>query len=440
MGLLDTENPSAISAMLQGLLATHPAIQQTPGGPQDMPQVGGMPMQAPPMATPDQPRHSMVDRLHTRLSGLLDSAKSEAPAGYNGLLSADEQQSAQPGRGESIIGRVLGLGSDVFTKQHYRQNLDQVLKMKEHAQGLAQEKQHMALRAQVGGILADTKMSPDDRFAALTKMLGTAFQIGDEKSIGSIANAMQSAKPVAPKAAPTYEPKAFKLKDGSIGWVKPGEPVPEGATPFHEPPQIGPDRTIVQVEGPDGPMWATREQAIGMPAKKAGAAGSAQNAASEALLRSSVSEMHNADSYMKSYENDLASGKKSINGLSQFMGGIGNSFTHDDPASRAVQNVALTALNKVNPDLARYIRRGLSFAEGEAGISKRPSDFRTKMAAFLSTASSGASPELISDIQGRRSSILVPLHDVVSKMGGSTSKGSGSVTGSKLDAYRHLLQ
>lgn len=434
---------SAIAAMLREM---NPQIQQTggggmPGGPMpaalssQMPQMG-----QPPMAQP--PSQSMVGRIHDRLSGILgsvsDAARPGAPGGYGGLLSDEEIKSARPSFLQSIIGAPDGPSSS----ERYRGNLDSIVKMKSYAADLAAQKQHAGLRKEVGALLGNTDMDPHARFAALTKMMGVAYANGDEKSLGAIANALQTAKPSDMAKPHEYEPKAFTMKDGSLAWVKPGEPIPAGAKPFREAPQQGEDRTLVQVEGPDGPIWVPRAQAAGMSVKKSGAAGTAQNAANEALLRASVGEMHNADSFMREYENDLASGKKSINGLAQFMGGLGNSFTHDDPGSRAIQNSALTALNKLNPDLARYIRRGLSFAEGEAGISKRPSDFRTKMATFLSTAASGASPEMIQDIQGRRASILTPLHDVVSKM--VNPKGSGSESGTKpktsLDAYRHLLK
>lgn len=431
------DTPSAVSSMLAALSGPPPAIQQTPsagllgGGPMPALLASQQPQAPPPMSGPP-PEQNMLGKVHDWLQS---KVVPDAPAGYEGLLSPAEIKSARPGLLQSLIGTP----DAPSPSERYRSNLDGILKMHQVAKALREETKNTALRQEVGSVLGNTKMAPEERFAALTKLLGVAFQMGDDKVMGAIANAMQTAKP--PVAVPKqYEPKAFTL-GGKIVWVKPGEPVPPGATPFHAPPQQGEDRTLVQVEGPEGPVWMPRAQAVGMPVKKSGATGTAQNAASEALLRASVGEMHNADSFMREYENDLASGRKSINGLAQFMGGVGNSFTHDDPASRAIQNTALTALNTVNPDLARYIRRGLSFAEGESGISKRPSDFRTKMAAFLSTAASGASPEMIRDIQGRRSSILTPLHDVVGKM--VNPKGSGSVTvkkGSALDAYRHLLK
>lgn len=139
---------------------------------------------------------------------------------------------------------------------------------------------------------------------------------------------------------------------------------------------------------------------------------SATNTAAKARLKAAISEMNNANTGMEDFESKLKSGQINISGVSQLLGRAANAFTHDDPLSQTIQATTLTTLNHTNPDLARYIRRALSFAEAESMISQRPSDFRTKMAAFLSAASSGASPDMISDIQSRRHSILTPLNQV----------------------------
>lgn len=174
------------------------------------------------------------------------------------------------------------------------------------------------------------------------------------------------------------------------------------------------EQQLVQVQGPDGdPIWVPKDQAVGQKAKTTTRIESATNTAATARLTAAVSEMNNANAGMAEFEAGLKSGKYTINGLQQFAGRIANSFTHDDPLSMTLQSASLATLNKTNPELARYIRRGLSFAEGESMISQRPSDFRTKMSAFLSQAASGASPEMIADIESRRMSILNPLNAVV---------------------------
>lgn len=253
-GLLDS---GAIGEMMRTLMQP-PQVQQTPqggllGGPMPAVMSSQMPQVTPPPMA--HPRLSMADRIHERMSGLLDSVKSSAPAGYDGLLSQSEMQSAQPGRGESIIGRVLGLGTDVFNKQQYGRNLDGILKMKEYAAKVAEgrdskalEKKHAALREQVGALLGDTTMLPADRFAAATKLFGVAYANGDERSLGSIANLLQTIKPETTKPK-EYEPQAFSV-GGNIVWVKPGDPIPAGAKPYHAPSNAGPQ--LIAVQEPDG--------------------------------------------------------------------------------------------------------------------------------------------------------------------------------------------
>ena len=416
----------------------------------------------------------MIERVHGALSGLLDAAKPSAPPGYGGLLSDEEQQSAQPGRVESLLGRIFGLGSDSLNKSSYGTNLNHLLEMKQLASQVGERKRILdARRAMPDLFPAKPNETMDEMRNRLAGLYSYALAHGDEETLKDVGSTLRGimTQPKPPSSIQhvpgvgivdlnTIDPATGKptvvVESGKEPSTIPGSPewlaAQEASARIHAKYQYHPENPAQLVTGKDGKTFAYDPRTRTMQEVKTpegdtfqgapkGATQTAQNAAAEALLRSSVSEMHNAHSFMKDYENELASGTKSINGLSQFMGGVGNAFTHDDPASRAIQNTALTVLNKMNPDLARYIRRGLSFAEGEAGISKRPSDFRTKMAAFLSTAASGASPDMIHDIQGRRTSILNPLQDVVANMGTKTS--TPSIPSGKtphLDAYRHLLK
>ncbi len=203
-----------------------------------------------------------------------------------------------------------------------------------------------------------------------------------------------------------------------------------GAQYGYHPPE--PVMTVASPTDPTVGVITPRSQAIGQNTPQKPRSETAMNVAADARLKAAVSEMNNAHAGMADYEDRLSRGTANINGLQQFAGRVANSFTHDDPISMAAQSAALTALNNTNPDLARYVRRGLSFAEGESMISQRPSDFRTKMAAFLSQAASGAAPEMIHDIQQRRNSILTPLNSTVgpvqpSRAGGPPSPNSGDV-------------
>jgi hypothetical protein len=165
------------------------------------------------------------------------------------------------------------------------------------------------------------------------------------------------------------------------------------------------------------------DQAVNKPTKEE----NATQLASRARTVAGIADMNTAHAGMQSYEEDLKKGRASINGLEQITGRMANSFTHDDPVSQTLQSATLSILDKQNPALARYLRQGLTFAEGESMISQRPSDFRTKMATFLSTAASGATPELINDIQHRRVNMLSrlnPLFPEESASAGTTTTGS----------------
>lgn len=422
-GLLYDPTKAAVPQLL-GILAQNPAAGQ-PGQPAPAP-VAPMQPQAP---------QNLLGKVHDFIQNHLAGS---APAEYaqTGLLSPQDLQAAKPG----IF--------DVIAHQDaYRKNLDRVLQAKQIAQQVAEQKRLQDVRANMQSMFkqGDNEDHPAT-MARLEKMFAYAVQNGDMDTADRLKGVIaEMAIPAKSTAEPP--PHTIATKTGIMQWdpslkkfVPTGFQAPDRAEPT---PQIIAAATPNADGTPGTPTYFRVPKDNGPATPIAGItpnpgskSQNAQNMAAEALLRSSVSEMTNADKFMQSYEQDLASGKKSINGLAQFMGGIGNSFTHDDPASRAIQNTALTALNKINPDLARYIRRGLSFAEGEAGISKRPSDFRTKMAAFLSTAASGASPDMITDIQGRRASILNPLHQVLEEHPTGGGGGKPRLTQAQYDAGR----
>lgn len=390
--------PWAVSQML-GLLAQQPPAGQ-PGQPAPMP--------AAPMNV--QPQQNLLGKVHDAIAGLLGGS---APAGWESVLSPQEIQSAKPG-----IMQSLGHSGA------YETNLERLLALKQQATAM---QEHSRLRDVRTKMLSQFAESPNeshtDRLNRLERMFAYALQNGDKETANELKGVVaETAIANKPPVEKQFEPKLFVGPKGQQQWVTPGQTPPAGFSPYQAPRENADDKVLVQVEGPDGPVFVPRAQAIGMsPPTKQGA----QEQAAEGLFNSSVSEMNNGNRAMIEYEKKLASGQVNISGLSQFMGAVGSSFTHDDVASRAIQNAALIALNHTNPELARYIRRGLAFAEGEAGISKRPSDFRTKMAAFLSTAASGASPGMISDIQSRRNAILTPLNEIVAKKPhGATRAGS----------------
>lgn len=150
-----------------------------------------------------------------------------------------------------------------------------------------------------------------------------------------------------------------------------------------------------------------------------------------ASAQSGLSQMENSDQAMQPYEALLRSGKANLTGFDQFRARLAQSFMRDDPTGIAEQTAALADLNKVNPDLARYFRRGLEFAQGEQATTGRSSDFRTKLSDFLSTAGANPTPGMIDDIQNTRQAITVPIRKA---LGGTPVKytpgAAGAIGGS----------
>lgn len=247
---------SAIDDMMRVLSQPPVPVGQAPTsfpapGPTPSVMSSAMPQfQPPPMQSPHT---GLLDRVKSNISGLLGHTQTDAPAGYGGILSDDEIQSAKPGIGTSILGRVLGLGTDVFTKAHYGNNLNHLVELnayktqqRDKAIATAQEQKHAALREQVGGVLANETMDPHKRYAALTHLLGTAYSLGDEKAMGAISAAMQSAKPTSEKPLP---PHTITTDRGIMQWnPTSGKFEPTG---FQAPAKEGPSDHFTSVTGTD---------------------------------------------------------------------------------------------------------------------------------------------------------------------------------------------
>lgn len=215
--------------------------------------------------------------------------------------------------------------------------------------------------------------------------------------------------PISPTQTPQRQPAPPSLTGGGAAPASTAAPTTTPAQPT-----FGAKDHYTFPTGAEGVLRANTVTGEVTPTGQAGkpAVLRATDIGAKARLRAGISEMNNSHTNMSDYERQLMEGKANISGLSGFLGRAANTFTHDDPASQALQSSALDLLNNQNPELARYIRRGLSFAEGEGMISQRPSDYRTKMAAFLSQAGAGATPEMIRDIQGRRNAIMTPLNEI----------------------------
>ncbi len=483
------QQPGAIASLLSSM-ATPPvqSIPQGPGGAGMAPPPQAAPL--PPMAAPERPH-----MLH-RIAGLLGSlgsnvagtvqgfATTDTPQGYEGLLSQQEAEGAKGNRLQNILTALGGVDPHVA----YQGRLDHIIALHGAASQLAEQKRLDAVRANMAEQFTPKPGASQDDIRDLNeRMYAYAIRNNDPTTAklleSSNVEAMKRVKspgavlhegpnnswwdltdPNKPRQIVAggettknkqivnaqegiFEMRADGLYDAATGAKYTGKTL--------HPVQLAPNLTTFQDYNPADPTAAPTTKllnprtgqvgpAIGSGKASVTKAESVTNMAKEMLVKSGVSQMENADGAMRAYEEKLISGKASISGLSQFLGATGANFSHDDPASRAIQAASLAVLNRTNPDLARYIRRGLEYAQGESQVTSRPSDFRIKLSDFLSTASSGANADMIGDVQNTRHMIVAPMRaslDAAGKTSGmapSPSRGASALQEKYDAAAAHL--
>lgn len=428
-----SESPSAISNLLAMLTSGNamPGPQQTGQTVQAMagPQAAPMPAQQQPSVPV-----SLMDRVKQNLGGLLHT---DAPAGYEGLLSPQEIQSADPGKLVALFGSRGGQSPT----DRYRANLDNIVKMKQLAASAVEQRRLIDNRRAIEAKYPlPQNPTLDDIRNNLALRYNAYIGAGDAemaKDIGSrLTSVFAAPKPdvnkvLAPGSAlvgPHGE--VLATTPGAPKAPLPGSPEWKAAEEFKAQLaakyRVDPQQILQGVDENGDPAFFRVPKNGGPPEKIGGMAPrvtvkteNAQQELTRARAEAAVSEMNSGVKVMQDFENKLKSGQAKIGNVGQIVGSIANTFTHDDPASKAIQNTALTVLNKSNPEFARYIRRALSFAEAESMISSRPSDFRTRMSAFLSSVANGADPSMIDDIASRRDAILNPLNRIYSQKGAS---------------------
>lgn len=478
--LFDSTTP-AISNMM-GLLGS----SQAPGPQQPMQPITAqqMPQTRPNLPPPQGPK--LVDRLHDRMTGLLDSVKASAPPGYEGLLSSDDITKAKPGRGTSILGRILGLGSSVFVDQQYGRNLDHMLKMKEYALGLADARDKKALEARE----AETRrqlsakfrqaypnfatMSPDELHQAMTAMFGETIAAGlykDAAGFASVLPSMQGSGALAAAPGP----------DGQPVWA----PKVAGAPVYERPRATGSGRapSYVPVPGPDGqPVWGEKRPGAPVYQKPgAGASGTPSGVAQgqQARLLAAVSEARAAIPRMDAYEDKmLANPDKATPGLLTQIGGkmatrhagakdnlgiisetVGENATDPDYLqymrdaglmARATQLMSSRGGSEAMVSAEQLLNRAVTNKNGLKGSVDAARKSRNAIFGRFGGLMQSLTPEQAEKVeaglraleQGENSSPAVETaRAVLRDAESSTSKGNGSATGKKkLDAYRHLLK
>lgn len=126
--------------------------------------------------------------------------------------------------------------------------------------------------------------------------------------------------------------------------------------------------------------------------------------------RAGMNEMLLADRSMRDFEEQFKSGQVKVTVGQRVLQKLATDFANEKtPIDKIITSSAYKALAEANPALVEYMRNVDAFAEGETMISSRPSNFRTKMAQFLSGIAAGSPVEVVNRVQQRRRGLLAPM-------------------------------
>jgi hypothetical protein len=394
-----------------------------------------MPQTQPNLPQAQQPK--LVDRLQDRLSGLLQSVRPKAARGYEGLLSSEEVESARPG-----IFRTLFHQPGETAEKIYRERLDNMVKMKEYAQGVAQQKGLAATREKLAALFpAQPNESEVQRNQRLEAMGAFALQHGDEGTAKSIAEFLKVSggqrfqvaggslidlqNPDAPKIINGGQEQRNPIM-GSPEWIAAQEAL-AGIRARHRVPSSGGLTPVQEYDAEGNPITVLRPKVAGLeiPGPNTRTPAAIQKAIAENTTQMSV-----IDEAMKALDAhpDAVGLKRGMADL-PLIGGAGDAVNQRrDPGG-----VEARALISNISSLVIKDRSGAAVSVSESGrlrpfipsVGDTPATIRIKLAKL-------------------RQAIEVETR--LYQQGGasaSTPKGTGresGQTGKKLDAYRHLLK
>lgn len=129
-----------------------------------------------------------------------------------------------------------------------------------------------------------------------------------------------------------------------------------------------------------------------------------------ARTASAITELDQAHQNMTPFEEQVRNKSANYTGLDYFTGMRGKMYDSHGVVDQATHAAAFAQLNKVNPDLANYLRAAEMWALADGGISGRTSDFRTKLDGFVSAIGPNAGGTQIDNTQRGRVTRLAELH------------------------------
>lgn len=487
-----TPGPDAINALLAHLTGVSlPGVQQTPSGnnPQPGTQLPG-PQAAPmPPAIGPSTAQSLLQNpaIAQSLLGSLGGGQDQQPQGQPGLFHrvvgnllgiphAIASHAGPPLPPEYQVAVQMGLIpqavadaarpqflTNITDPDAYRNNLDRIMGVMSTGRTLQETQRQLAARHAMADLFPQPTPTGDPikDHDNMANWLASQFGYATSHNLPDIAKDMESAlrgvmsvpppvknqivpqggavvgpdgKPLytAPVLPKQYEPIPFVDKNGNnplfvdpaTGLQINGQPIPAG---YRNAAQA---RTEITVQGALERAAQTaanggRGGATGLGS--AGIGGVARQAAA-------IVGLNNANERMLPFEQAVASKQANYTGLDYWQGMRAKMYDAKGIKDEAIHADIYAKLNQENPELANYLVSAEQWALEDSQLSGRPSDFRTKLDAFVSAIGPRAGNKMIAGQQKFRATRLEELNKARVAMEAIMARVAGSTGGAPTTA------
>ncbi len=140
-----------------------------------------------------------------------------------------------------------------------------------------------------------------------------------------------------------------------------------------------------------------------------------------------INGLHQANDQMTPYEESVRNKGASFDGLDYFKTQMGRMYDAKGIVDPAIHSAVMAQLGAQNPALANYLQNGEMWALEESSIpGSRPSDFRTKLDAFVSSLKPNASDQMINSVQRGRTTRLEGYDQSVPALKASLARVAGT--------------
>ncbi len=341
----------------------------------------------------------------------------DAPQGYDSLLTPEQEQRAKPGLLQSIFGTVIG--GPFASQMLYERNLGQAVDLGQLASKIQANRRQMAENARI--LAARQRMAqlfPQDPNAApaqqksqLIGMYNYAVANGDVDMAAKIGarmndmfkeNANQTAPHVLAPGAALVGPA------GNLLYTNPEATKHQGAATTYQSPDGRQFRAFFPDQTPP-PGWKPWARPAGTGSGMALGLGSG-GIGTIARQAGAIVGMGNANDVMVPFEQRVLAGQANYTGLDYYKGMWSKMYDASGHMDPVVHAGVYAKLNQENPELANYIAAAEQWALEDSQLSGRPSDFRTKLDAYISAIGPNAQKSTILQRQKFRATRLDELN------------------------------